>query len=67
MSGNLITDQYKKKIREILRPRRRIKDVYDLINNPDDKGEIKIQENKNLNIDLEAAIESKLRNYNNSE
>ena len=36
LSGNMITDETKKKIREYMRPRKRVKDIYDHINNPDD-------------------------------
>ena len=61
LSGNLITDEIKKKIRDFMHPRKRIKDMYDLINAPEsdeDKQEIKIG-----NVDLAAAIKEKLHKY----
>ena len=36
LSGNIISEEVKKKIREHLRPRKRTKDFYELINSPDD-------------------------------
>ena len=57
ISGNLINDETKKKIRDYMRPRRRIKDNYDLINNPDDEADTSdIPKASNSNIDIRAAI-----------
>ena len=36
LSGNLITDETKQKIREFMRPRKRVQDLYDMINDPDE-------------------------------
>eukprot|EP00347_Sterkiella_histriomuscorum_P021600 403333417 len=65
LSGNIISDETKKKIREYMRPRKRVKDIYDQINNPDedvDKSDIPRQVS-NFNIDLAAAIKEKLSKY----
>lgn len=61
LSGNFITDETRQKIREFMRPRRRIKDLYDQINDPDE-----VKDNPVLkigNIDLTAAIAAKLKQY----
>lgn len=60
LTGNLVTDETKQKIREFMRPRKRVKDLYDLINDPDasDQDNVKL---KIGNIDLAAAIQAKLR------
>lgn len=39
LTGNFVTDETKRKIREHMKPRKRIKDVYDLINAPEDEKE----------------------------
>jgi hypothetical protein len=36
ISGNIISDETKFKIREFMRPKKRIKDLYDRINDPDE-------------------------------
>jgi len=57
LTGNLVPEETKQKIREYMRPRKRVKDVYDLINNPDseeEKDSFKVD-----NIDLSAAIQQK--------
>ena len=45
-----------------MRPRKRVKDVYEMINEPEDSGENK-QIFKIGNIDLTAAIQAKLKQY----
>ncbi|CDW82841.1 UNKNOWN [Stylonychia lemnae] len=68
ISGNLINDDTKKKIRDYMRPRRRVKDLYDQINNPDDEAETSdIPKATNSNIDLRAAIQYKLMRYQKQE
>jgi len=64
LTGNFITDETKKKIREYMKPRKRIKDVYDLINAPDDEREdAEIPKVQIGNIDIGAAIKAKLQKY----
>jgi hypothetical protein len=36
LTGNLITDETKQKIREFMHPRKRVQDLYDMINEPDE-------------------------------
>jgi len=49
------------KIREFMRPRKRIKNLYDQINNPDEVNDDALF--KIGNIDLTAAIAAKLKQY----
>lgn len=55
----MITDETKAKIREYMMPRKRVRDMYETIQNQDDEEEkLKF---KGGNIDLEAAIREKLK------
>lgn len=58
LSGNLITDETKSKIRDYMMPRKRVQDIYDtILNHDDEEDKLKF---KGGNIDLEAAIKEKL-------
>jgi hypothetical protein len=61
LSGNFITEETRQKIREFMRPRKRIKNLYDQINNPDEVNDNPLF--KIGNIDLTAAITAKLKQY----
>ena len=51
-----------------MKPRKRIKDVYDLINAPDDEREdAEIPKVQIGNIDIGAAIKAKLQKYSTNE
>jgi hypothetical protein len=56
----LITDETKKKIREYMRPRKRVQDLYDMINDPDEQ-EAQSKTFSVGNIDLKKAILAKLK------
>jgi hypothetical protein len=56
----LITDETKKKIREYMRPRKRVQDHYDMINDPDEQ-EAQSKTFSVGNIDLKKAILAKLK------
>ena len=62
LSGNLITDDTKTKIREYMMPRKRVRDMYEaILNQDDDEEKLKF---KGGNIDMEAAIREKLQSSN---
>lgn len=65
LSGNLITDETKNKIRDLMRPRKRAKNVYDMINDPDEESQKPVF--KVSNIDMSAAIRAKLQQYQQEE
>lgn len=57
MTGNVVNDETKHKIRMYMRPRRRMKDLYDQINDPDeddDKPKFEV-----AHFDLAKAIKEK--------
>jgi len=61
LSGNLISDEVKKKIRDHLQPRKRVKDLYYQINDPDSEDEVTTTQQSKLN--LSTAIQQKLVKY----
>jgi hypothetical protein len=67
LSGNLILDSIKFQIRQHLQPRKRIKDLYDKINVPDDADEDELSKEKSKKLDLSEGIKNKLKKYDESE
>jgi hypothetical protein len=65
LTGNLINDATKIKIREYMRPRKRIKDVYELITDPEEENQSSLK--RGGNIDVSEAIKAKIQQYQTEE
>jgi hypothetical protein len=63
LSGNIIRDDIKKEIRDIIKPSKRIKDIYEEMDHPDDDADEGETHYKKFNSALSEALKFKLEKF----